>query len=837
MYKRFLLGLLILISITQIFTSPGINHLEIFQNFLENNNFRHSESLLRLFYYYPPGLFTIYSFLSRINNPILYKILLAFAYYVNFYAFYRMAISSKFAIKKSLLDLGILYFAAVNILVLAVSLSFPQIIASFFLMISISFVFKKKVWLASEFYLLCILFDWRLSILGPIIYFSNMGVRNYPRRIYQPLILFLIPSSVFVTFSLFEIIYTPSRPNFSNVSINFPSLIESSTRFVENFSNYQYKNIFAISIGLASFFSFFIFIYLVWTTINSKNKRNKVLGLMISLVSLGIVIESINFVSISLFLLFYIVIVLRIFKKNNSRNKFFFASFLILILYFLLNSFVNIGFLIYLSLVSILLTKKKAFAINLSVFILTFSYYGTSGLPPVRGIYFEILRLMIVLTILFYFLYLFKENWLILLKPVGKVRLKIHKKYVVLLMLLVNLALITATGSPDTVSWSQYSLASVEAHGNPFIAQTMVDQRYPPLATAILSIFAYTWKNIVGPDQRYAVSTKLSIFVFYVISLIVIYMFNKLFSKRKLDAIDKLLVLLTSFSLIVQTQGLADVNIQLIPTLFLAMVALFKRKYFWAGILMGVTMSIKWQPVILLPLFGATIFNLNDLKNSLKNTLKFLIGFIPIPVITWLLVLVQPGGMEAFGRATEYLLHGAPMLSGQALNLGWIVTYYIHIFRPELDYSLLHLGYLNRQVPTGVAPTIFQGYLFIGVAFFIFLFYWLFQKKNISNFVYSSIMIFFTHYMLNKSAYEKHIFYVVIFTLLLYMVKPTNIHKRLLVLFDIMTAMNLIFFYGFTGDKWVNRLFFRVDLTVIFSFYYLLIYLWVLWRYFRNGPT
>ena len=99
----------------------------------------------------------------------------------------------------------------------------------------------------------------------------------------------------------------------------------------------------------------------------------------------------------------------------------------------------------------------------------------------------------------------------------------------------------------------------------------------------------------------------------------------------------------------------------------------------------------------------------------------------------------------------------------------------------------------------------------------------------------ATIMIFFSHFILNKSAYEKHLFYTVVLMLFLFLVRPTRGNRALLILFDIMAVMNLIFFYGFTGPNALNRLFFGFDITVAFAAYYTIIYLWVLWRYLRGG--
>ena len=84
---------------------------------------------------------------------------------------------------------------------------------------------------------------------------------------------------------------------------------------------------------------------------------------------------------------------------------------------------------------------------------------------------------------------------------------------------------------------------------------------------------------------------------------------NKGLTKKRIS-IDSWLMPLTVVSLIVQTQGFADFNVFTIPTFLLSVYFLFRTKrIFMVGLLFGITLSIKWQPVILLPLFCASFLN------------------------------------------------------------------------------------------------------------------------------------------------------------------------------------------------------------------------------------
>ncbi|OGM75826.1 hypothetical protein A2382_00695 [Candidatus Woesebacteria bacterium RIFOXYB1_FULL_38_16] len=470
---------------------------------------------------------------------------------------------------------------------------------------------------------------------------------------------------------------------------------------------------------------------------------------------------------------------------------------------------------------------------NVLVFFQFFVFYGTLGLPPVRGLYFEFVRVGYGMFLIGFLILVTK----LFIRGISEDKLlRTLKKFLVVFLVFVNISFITATGSSDTVSWAQYSNAIVKSGGNPFLAQTYEDQRYPPLSTLIMVPLTMLRKIVIGVHPTYATSNKLTVFIFYSLMIVTLVgIVNKGLTKKRIS-IDSWLMPLTVVSLIVQTQGFADFNVFTIPTFLLSVYFLFRTKrIFMVGLLFGITLSIKWQPVILLPLFCASFLNFEtNILVGFRKLIQFVVGmFVPI-IFFWLMVIINPGGWEAFMRAWVFLINGAPMLSGQALNLNWFVTYLIHYFQPGLDVSLTHLEGLNRQIPTSLAPMIFQGFFFVYFGGIVVWKYWMDKEKTFEKFVQSSMMVYFTHHILNKSAYEKHLFYVLVFALLYYLIRPNQIKRWLLVLIDLMTLMNLIFFFGFTGDKWVPRMFYGFDLTVLFSVYYVVIYFIILWSYLKK---
>lgn len=848
-YKFLLLGLLFLISLSLIFNFPGIGILETFNN-LSTKQVKSCDfvKLATTFSRYPPGVFAIFSsiliFFSPDRSIVLFykqtawtvhKFALFTAYIFTWLALLYLIKSVKTSKKISFLDVSLAFFASVSILLLSVALTYFNIFAAPFFLLSLTFLFKRKFNLAGLFYLTGLIFDWTLLVFALPFFFHYKRLSSIK----------VVPFFTFLIAPIMLLGFLPIvRSDISQtVVFGFPWFInEGLLGLAHAFF------VGAISVAVLGF----LLKNLYFQNINSGRKKYLIYLIPIILFLLPLFwVSSLMPVFIFLFLLIYFRLYSRFWSaKRLLRYDFVATSFSLYLVFILFFPGVSPGALLWLTVLALVLfilrdslfTRLKLLIVNLLVFFNVFVFFGTAGLPPVRGEYFEFFRLIFgasfIIFAAWYISFLYRQRYLdkFVSTRFTTNALSWMKTFAVVFLVLLNVSLIPAQGSSDTVSWTQYTVAITEHGDNPFLAQTVVDQRYPPLSTVILGFFATLWKNLIGVSKTYAISTKISIFVLYLLTVISYLKFGVATNKKKaLSQLDKLLIILTTFSLIIQTQGLADLNVYILPPLFAAIVALKRKKYFLSGVILGITISIKWQPVILIPLFGATLFNFDrNIKVALKRSLLFLFGFLPIPMIAWYLVLIQPGGLAAIQRSFDYLFHGAPMLSGQALNLNWIATYLIHIFQPEKDVSLAHLGGLNRQIPTGIAPTVLQGYLFLFVGFMILLRYWLFQKKDLARFLSAAVMIFFSHHILNKSAYEKHLFYTVALMLFLYLIRPTRGNRNLVILFDIMTIMNLVFFYGFTGDKWFNRLFFGVDLTVIFAAYYVVIFIWVFWRYLRR---
>jgi len=124
-------------------------------------------------------------------------------------------------------------------------------------------------------------------------------------------------------------------------------------------------------------------------------------------------------------------------------------------------------------------------------------------------------------------------------------------------------------------------------------------------------------------------SFKLSILFFYFLGLFSVFIFIKSFINNPLRQsrtfVDILLIYLSSLSLIYNTSVLGYTDIYILPFLVMSILFLFNNKYILSGLFFSVSALIKWQPLIILPLF---LFSFLSRSERLKNIFLFTLGLI-----------------------------------------------------------------------------------------------------------------------------------------------------------------------------------------------------------------
>lgn len=423
-------------------------------------------------------------------------------------------------------------------------------------------------------------------------------------------------------------------------------------------------------------------------------------------------------------------------------------------------------------------------------------------------------------------------KFLILSKKDKQVQLLWLKRFLIIFLVLINIGLLTAEGCSDINAWNRYAVGSIGV--NPYVGYINSRTIYPLLPVFVISIFANSWKVIFGNQQNYLLPIKLSILIFYFLTVFSLIKFSSVFKFYKVELIDKLLVMLTLFSLLIHAQGLALIDVYVFPLLIFTLIALYRKRYFLSGFLMALSLLMKWQPVVFLPVIAIYLFSWEEKTEVLKHYLMFGITLLTTLFIVWYPLWMFPGA-EASTRITLNFLRYPPFLSGLALNLNWIVTYGMRVLHVEgYTANIVSKGVIINYPISGTVPFIWSGILMY-IAVFILLIRYFFIRKEIKNFYIIIFMLYFSHFILSKGVHTENFIYPMMMSLFVYLVDPTPQHRQLLILFDVMNLVNIMLFNTLTGPAQVNLVFYRIDISVVFSAYFVFIYIVLFYKYLKKG--
>ena len=287
------------------------------------------------------------------------------------------------------------------------------------------------------------------------------------------------------------------------------------------------------------------------------------------------------------------------------------------------------GNLIFLVLLQLLITivspspssRRLLLATGIIVFLNLFYFHGTNGYVPFKSSYAGMFYYV-------FFGYFALLTYTVLNNFSGKHFLKGGGALAVGAVAVANLYFFGAPGTSDTVAWSIIFRDTIGR--GLFEAHAITDNIYPPFSTFIMSFFANTWKNIVGPSKDYAMAVKSSILSFYLLGIASFVKFSRLaLSKLRLSALAAILTFLTTISLAMNSLSLTYVDFYVVPLFVLSFYAIYHKRFFLAGLFLAMASLTKWQPTVLAPLFAVAIFDIrDDIKKVFSNSSKFVLGFM-----------------------------------------------------------------------------------------------------------------------------------------------------------------------------------------------------------------
>jgi hypothetical protein len=255
----------------------------------------------------------------------------------------------------------------------------------------------------------------------------------------------------------------------------------------------------------------------------------------------------------------------------------------------------------------------------------------------------------------------------------------------------------------------------------------------------------------------------------------------------------------------------------LIATILILVLLLKQERYLFSGITVGILIAIKFTPLIILPPIFLFVFRAQNLtvikppgliiwKDISKFSLGFILWEIPFVLITGVYIYLE--------NLKLALLNG--YLSGNAMNLGWILTKIKMGPNSIPEYS--ENSELIRFIYIDVQGGMYKGMkLIAGTLIILIVIQSLRLKNSIENTAFVCLLSIFVYYEFAPGVHENHLTLTIPFAIIL-LGKTKNIFARIGLLVSSMSLINLLVIYGTTGRVNEKRILLGTDFTLLISF-------------------
>ena len=390
---------------------------------------------------------------------------------------------------------------------------------------------------------------------------------------------------------------------------------------------------------------------------------------------------------------------------------------------------------------------------------------------------------------------------------------KLFTLALILTALMIGLIFTHSPGTTDVDIWRAWTNNAIARGPVEGYAANQAD--YPPLATAILFGANWLFGRLGAPVF---LSIKLAILAFLLLSVLLFWLWT-----RSLGA-----VLILYFGLVLNSTALGYIDIFFAPGLILSLWMLQRRRWGLFSLFYALTCLTKWQPLIIAPFIGLYCFGARG-RQGWKEIRRLLPGLL-IPGGAAALALVLAFGPQPVWLALKASL-SHPYLSGNALNLNWIITHFLHVFRPNEFGGLQNglAGYILTSDPriTAIPRLLFLGAYLLALAVFTR------REKHFENLLVFSIAGFLGYFTFNTGVHENHLFLVTILAAVLLWLNPA---RRAAAIGLILAAnINLFLFYGVDGALHFPRLFLGLDLALPLAAFNVLFFTYFIFAAVRDG--
>jgi hypothetical protein len=356
------------------------------------------------------------------------------------------------------------------------------------------------------------------------------------------------------------------------------------------------------------------------------------------------------------------------------------------------------------------------------------------------------------------------------------------------------LFLLPTPGTSDMNIWMGWKNTSVQNGLLPSYAANPAD--YPPISRLLL----WAW-----PGAESTVNIKLLLLLMLLVSTAVYFIFVRSLAYA----------LLLFVGLLICSVGLGYLDVLWMTPFLLSFFALQKGQLALSSVCLAIATSMKWQPMIVLPvLFLYVLLGSDQILHGLSLFKRCLQAFVPF-FAYWIMILWIFGPTNVNAARSQAL--SQTYYSGNALNLPWIIGSILDIkkygLRPFPVFALTDIP------PQLQLATQFLFYFSIVMALVIFLK----SNRDFRAALSASILVSLNYFFLSMSVHENHLFLAISLGFVALAFGLISLETQIILL--LMFNFNLVFFYGVSGTGIARSQLFRIDISIILAVLYIFLYL------------
>jgi hypothetical protein len=388
-----------------------------------------------------------------------------------------------------------------------------------------------------------------------------------------------------------------------------------------------------------------------------------------------------------------------------------------------------------------------------------------------------------------------------------------------LLEILFALLLLRAPGTTDVskffVDWTERALKDglIASYG-------LITDDYPPFSSVILFSAA-----------KLGALCSLDIFLSFKLSLVAaLFCTTICFWAWTLDAV---LTGVLAFSLCFNGVALGYIDTYWAPAFILSLWALQKRKIGLFSALYALSSVVKWQPLIVAPFLVLHALSVpTEIARSGWRLLRRWVELVA-PACVVVLTTALVFGFRPMVASLDHALN-QELLSGDALNFNWLVTWFFEAVHPEW-YGGMSNGVVKSII---IDPSLGWacGIKLIFVLFYLGALWRLFRfRASFAATIECSLVGYFSYFIFSIGVHENHLFLGTVLAVLAAALLPGKAWRAVFIVAA--SNLNMIAFYGFTGSPLPFSPVVGIDISIVFAAVNVALFLFF-WRdlVFRGPP-